>query len=201
MVGPVGYWDRLQQYQFDFLKRMGLEPHHTLLDIGCGPLQGGLPLIDYLEPGRYCGIDHSREAIAEAHTQLVRAGLVDKNPFLAVSSSFGREELGSSKYDYVWISQLLYHLDSDEIAACFQQVSARLKPTGRFYGDIIGSPRVIRHDASWNGYRFFFHSFDLLEDLSRASGLRMTHLGQIGDFGYPQEIDLRTNDIFEFRKK
>ena len=40
MVGPVGYWKELQQYQFNVLQNNGLKPEHSLLDLGSGPLQG-----------------------------------------------------------------------------------------------------------------------------------------------------------------
>src|SRR5437588_11759454 len=36
LVGPRGVWIHLQQYQFNILSSMGLRPHHSLLDVGCG---------------------------------------------------------------------------------------------------------------------------------------------------------------------
>ena len=36
-----GIWDEMGAKQFELLKRNGLEPHHSLLDIGCGTLRGG----------------------------------------------------------------------------------------------------------------------------------------------------------------
>lgn len=200
MVGPVGYWEQIQRYQIALLKRMGLKSHHTLLDIGCGPLSGGLAFIPYLRPGHYAGIDVRKESIAEAHIQLAKTGLVDMNPFLAVSSMFGRDELGDRKFDYIWASQVMYHLDDEMIEACFENVAARMKPGSRFYGDIIGHPNRVRPDSSWREFSFFLHSPDFLDALGEKYGLKMTNLGKIEAYGYPSRVDLKTNNMLEFRK-
>ena len=42
LVGPLGIWPHLQQYQFNALTRLGLKPHHSIVDIGCGPITVGL---------------------------------------------------------------------------------------------------------------------------------------------------------------
>ena len=200
MSGPIGYWEQNQKYQFNFLRKMGLEPHHTLLCIGCGPLSGGLAFIPYLQPGHYVGIDIRKEAIEEAHLQLVKAGLVDKNPSLVVSSTFGRDELGDRKFDYIWASQVLYHLSDEKIRACFEQVSTRMKPHSKFYGDIIGYPNKVRPDSYWHEFSFFLHSPDFLKAVGENYGLKMTNLGKIEDYDYPKKTALKTNNMLEFRK-
>lgn len=53
-------WEDVGRMQFEFLLREGLQPHHHLLDIGCGSFRGGRFVIDYLQEGHYFGID--REA-------------------------------------------------------------------------------------------------------------------------------------------
>ncbi|HXG47860.1 MAG TPA: hypothetical protein VNO52_09560, partial [Methylomirabilota bacterium] len=67
MVGPVGAWDELQAYQLRVLQANGLRPEHRLLDIGCGPLQGGVAFIGYLAPGHYVGVDRSTRNLAAAY--------------------------------------------------------------------------------------------------------------------------------------
>ena len=80
MIGPLGLWDQIQRYQIGFLKKVGLKPHHRLLDIGCGPLSGGLAFVDFLAPGNYVGVDVSEKAISEGYRQIAKAGLAGKNP-------------------------------------------------------------------------------------------------------------------------
>ena len=76
MIGPLGYWEEMQDYQINLLKQLGLQPHHALLDIGCGPLSGGLAFIPYLDAGCYFGVDIRESAIEEAHKQVAKAGLL-----------------------------------------------------------------------------------------------------------------------------
>ncbi len=36
-----GMWEEIGRLQFVFLVEKGLQPHHEMLDIGCGTLRGG----------------------------------------------------------------------------------------------------------------------------------------------------------------
>jgi len=65
MVGPPGVWKDCRDFQINFLRKMGLKTHHQVLDIGCGPLRGGIPLIRYLDAGNYFQFLLSFELIAE----------------------------------------------------------------------------------------------------------------------------------------
>ena len=68
-VGP-GYHEMKREFQINFLKSHGLSPDKTLLDLGCGTLQGGIPIIDYLDVGHYFGIDVRSRVILKAHEEL-----------------------------------------------------------------------------------------------------------------------------------
>jgi len=199
-VGPIGFWDQLSEYQFNFLKRMGVQPHHRLLDIGCGPLQGGLPMIEYLHPGNYSGVDLRQKAIETAYSRVLSAGLVTKNPQLVVSSSFGKDELGDRQYDYVWATQILCHLDESLIDRLLEQVAARLSDEGQFLADIIGTTNNVRADSHWNGFSFHLHTPEFVEATGARHGLEIRDLGRIEEFGYPEAIGLHTNRMFCFTR-
>ncbi len=201
LVGPIGYWNLLQTYQFEFLKTMGLKRHNSLLDIGCGPLQAGVKLIDYLEPNRYTGIDLRQESIIAAFGQIIKHNLVHKNPTLIVSDSFGQEELTSQTFDYVWISQLLYHLAPEQIEALFLQVAAHMTPTSVLYGDIIDYKPQSDPGIYWQEFRFYRHQPDDLQCLAEKAGLHIDILGQLGNFGYPPALELSQNYMLEISTK
>ncbi len=203
MAGPVRYWEQIQKYQFNFLMTMGLQPHHTFLDIGCGPLSGGLVLIPYLQAGNYVGIDVRKTSIAEAYIQIAKSDLVLKNPSLVVSESFGRHELGERKFDYVWASQVLYHLDDEKIKMCLEHISDRMKPGTKFYGDILGFPNKVWGcpDLQWHEFRFYLHTIDFVSKIAEEYNLKVADLGEIQNFNYPKEAGwLRTNKMLEFTK-
>ncbi len=138
MVGPLGYWDRLQEYQLNLLKSNGLLPNHKLLDIGCGPLQGGIAFIKYLESNNYYGIDIKKEVIEIDKKLTVKNKIAAKKPFLAYSETFGLNEIKDIKFDFMWASQILYYFDEHKINALMEMISLRLKDNGKFLGDIIG---------------------------------------------------------------
>ena len=201
LTGPGGYWQELRAYQLNFLKTMGLQPHHSLLDIGCGPLQGGIAFMSYLEPGNYVGIDIRDVPLTEAYKQIVKHRLVHKSPHLILSDSFGQNELNGRLFDYAWACQMLYHLDEAALHRYFECVAKHLKPGGVLYGDILSPDNKIPDDVLWNGLRHRYHTMEFMETTSRQYGLAMKHVGQIKDYGYPVPCDLRLNDMLQFQKQ
>jgi len=194
MVGPLGFWNELQAYQLTAVRRLGLLPGHTLLDLGCGPLQGGEMFIRYLDPQCYVGVDHRRAVIEVGHEQIAQHALKAKAPRLLFSESFGDVELGASSFDFIWASQVLYYFDEPTMAQLFEMVSRRLKPDGKMVGDILGL----------NADRSFLkpplppeHTPQSLDKIARAHGLCVAACGTIQDFGYPPRLGLRTNTLLE----
>ena len=53
LVGAGNLWKMKQQFQIDFLTEQGLSKSDLLLDIGCGTLRGGIPMISFLDAGNY----------------------------------------------------------------------------------------------------------------------------------------------------
>ena len=86
-VGPLHLWKMKREFQIRFLKEVGLQPEHYLLDIGCGTLRGGLPIIEYLEKRHYYGIELRAYVLAEGRKELREANLEDKEPALIVSEN------------------------------------------------------------------------------------------------------------------
>ncbi|THD85075.1 class I SAM-dependent methyltransferase [Aliigemmobacter aestuarii] len=54
-----GRWDETGRAQMAILRAEGMQPHHRLLDIGCGALRLGCKAVPFLEPGHYWGTDAS----------------------------------------------------------------------------------------------------------------------------------------------
>jgi len=132
--------------------------------------------------------------------QLAKAGLAHKNPYLAVSNTFGREELGDRTFDYIWASQIMYHFDNATMEAFLERIASYMVADSRFYGDIIGYPNEVGPHSYWKQFSFYLHELEYLEEVGRRHGLTMKNVGAIEAFGYPKEIALRTNTLLEFRK-
>lgn len=200
MVGPLGFWNALQHYQLNLLRMNGLKPNHTLCDIGCGPLQGGVAFIRYLEPNGYTGFDIQPDRIEAAKTQIARHRLAPKRPQVFLSSNFGREELSTATFDFFWASQILCYFNDEAMHSLLETVSQRMKPGGKFLGDIFALDHYeFRHPEHPGGY--VRHTEESLQAMAEKHALKVRSLGTIEQFGYPKRLSLRTNLLFEFTSR
>jgi|GEM_PF-1722073 len=199
MVGPLGFWNALQRYHLQLLQSNGLKPEHTLLDIGCGPLQGGIAFIRYLNPNGYTGIDIDPVRIQAATAQVNRHRLAAKHPRLFVSSSFGEQELGDQTFDFMWASQILYYFDEVGMGALLEMVKKRLNAGGKFLGDVFALDHYEFRFPEHAG-KYVRHTPESMEILTARHGLKSRCLGTIEQFGYPKRLSLRTNLLFEISR-
>jgi SAM-dependent methyltransferase len=197
MVGPVGYWQELEEYQIHTLKENGLRPEHALLDLGCGPLQGGIPLIGYLEPANYTGVDIQPKHLAAAYRRIAEHGLAHKNPRLIHSTNLGDEHLDDHEFDYIWASQILYYFNDQQLKSLFAFVRRRLRSGGRFLGDFI-NPELF-DSVYYPRCGFIRRNTDELRTIASSEGISARMLGKLEDFRYPQKLSLRSSLLFEFK--
>lgn len=196
----MGVWEHLQQYQFNVLNSLGLKPHHSLVDIGCGPITVGLKLISYLDRGNYVGMDARSEPLVESYRRIAKHCLADKNPTLICSSTFGKGELENRQFDYIWMSQLSYHLDEVQTMQLFEQAQSMMNSTSVFLIDII-DPEMDRDlDAKWREFSYHIRPYEFYEAFAKRFSLSVQRRGTILDYGYPEKLNLSANFLLEFRK-
>ena len=201
LVGPVGIWAHLQQYQFNALTRLGLQPYHSLIDIGCGPITVGLALIAYLNRGNYVGVDALPEPLVESYRRVAQHSLAHKNPTLVCSSTFGGSELGNRSFDFIWMSQLSYHLDDAQTMQLFEQAHAMMSSTSVFLADIIDPEMDLDPDSKWHGFSYHVRPVEFYEALAQRFSFSVQRRGTLRDYGYPEKINLSANILLEFRKR
>ncbi len=199
MVGPVGFWEELRQYQFNVLAANGLKPAHSLLDICCGPLQGGMAFIRYLDVGGYVGVDISARNLSAGYRQILQEELAGKNPRLITSENFGDDFLEHEQFDFVFVSQTLYLFDDEKMAKLFALVRRVLKPEGKFLADILNPEAyesVIYPNCGW-----LCHTEKSVREVAATQGLEVCCLGGIGQYQYPSRLSLSSNLMLEFRRQ
>lgn len=198
MVGPLGFWNQLQDYQLRVVTGLGLRPDHSMLDIGCGPLQGGIAFIRYLNAGRYVGVDHNPAAIEVGRQEVSRLKLAEKAPRLIVSQALGDDQLGAGDFEFIWLSQILYYFDKRKVDNLFAMAERRLHPDGVMAADILGpgSDRSFLRDPQPP-----VHTASSLDVLARSWGLRVVELGVLSQFGYPKRLGLRHNVLLRITKR
>lgn len=144
-MGTSASWKRLGKLQFDFLVGHGLEPHHYLLDVGCGPLRAGVHFIRYLERGHYFGVDRSADRLkAGREVELRLQGLTEKRPVLTEMEDFGFARLGQT-FDYALAQSVFTHLPLNKIIRCLMNMETALASGGEFFATIYVNERGKRN--------------------------------------------------------
>ena len=179
-VGAAQLWKMKQDFQIQFLLSRGLKSEHKLMDIGCGTLRGGIPIIRHLNAGNYYGIEVRNEVLEEGKKELIEEKLVDKNPVLINFSDF--DELGiDESFDVVFAFSVLIHLNDEIAEKCFAFVSRCMAQNGSFYANV----NVIeRPDGNWQGFPVVYRSVEFYSQLADRNGLQVEELGQLKDLGH-----------------
>jgi len=117
-------WERAQAYvantgedyymngilQVELLKQNGLQPHHNVLEIGCGPLAAGRLLIQRLDADRYVGIEPNLWLIDAARHRFPDAAemFLSKRPIFLTRTDFDASETGR-RFDFILSHSILSH--------------------------------------------------------------------------------------------
>ena len=98
--------------ELELLKRNALRPSHHVLEIGCGALVGGRPIIQYLDPDRYVGIEPNTWLIEEARDHFPDSEELfsTKRPIFLARTDFDGSEVGRV-FDFVFSHSILSHAD------------------------------------------------------------------------------------------
>lgn len=186
-----GIWNEMGEKQFEFMKMRGLEPHHSLLDIGCGTLRGGQHFIRYLEPDKYSGFDISVKAIEAASEAVRDLGLSGRRPKLRVNTARNLRfsEYQGNQFDFLLAQSVFSHLKPEHIRECFENIGSIMHDDSHFFftyhpGD---SYRVRSHtDFEYPmeffgdlGREFGFDLEDLSDEYQHTRGQRMIRMTKV----------------------
>ncbi len=83
-IGPGARPLRSRSELLEFLQKFGVKPTDLVIDYGCGSLRLATPLIEFLEPGRYWGMDLAQEFLDLGLTHLGPQLMEQKRPRLDV---------------------------------------------------------------------------------------------------------------------
>lgn len=173
------------RFQSEFLIAHGLRADQRLLDIGCGTLRGGIPLIEYLDAGHYVGIEAREEALTEARAALAEAGLEDKSPTLIHSADPAAVSL-QEQVQVAWAFSVLIHMEDETVEACLDLVARVLDDRGVFYANVIlgDGPR-----AQWREFPVVPRQQAFYECLAARHALDFSVMGPLKTLGYPKDSE------------
>lgn len=125
-----------------FVELCGLQPHHAVLDVGCGIGRMARPLVGYLGgDGSYDGFDVNRDGIGWCRRRYARhenfrftvADLYNRryNPHGAHSAADYRFPYDDAAFDLVVATSVLTHLLESEAEHYLAEMKRVVKPDGR----------------------------------------------------------------------
>jgi SAM-dependent methyltransferase len=195
-MGFRGQWDEHRRFQFEMLKSQGMHPHHKFLELGCGPLTAGIPIIRYLEEGNYVGVDIRDSALDLGWREIGKARLSAKNPRLICSPSFGSDHLGDQKFDFIFSFSVLFHLSDDILDAYFATVSNRVAPGGA----CLASVNTHLPNDKWLEFPFVRRTIDDYRNAASKHALSTITLGEIKNLGFRNPDPEKHNPLLRFER-
>ena len=179
LVGLLELAEKKRQFQFNFLIQMGLKPNHYFLDIGCGTLRGGIPVIRFLDKKHYAGVDVRSNVLEEGRKDLAESKLEHKEPDLVHCQNLATLDL-SRKFDFVWAYQVFIHISDELLNGVIAAVARHLSNSGVFY--VTVNVGVQPMDGIWRTFAFYQAAFHL-------NGLKVIDMGSLSKFNHSSRSD------------
>jgi len=189
--GQFIHWDEGAEASLVFLKKQGLRSDHVFLDIGCGCLRVGRKIIEFLDIGKYYGIDKEEELLRIGLEKELTDTQRAKIPLLIIDGEFKFGGLGQSP-DISFSLSLFTHLEKSDIKLCLKNLYQSVNVGHRYFSTfVVGlSSQNIPPSHSHKAFRY---SEDEMKQFGEEAGWKTVYHG---DWGYP----IPTMVMMEFQK-
>jgi len=163
-------FERTGREQLIFLLMCGLTPNSRIVDIGCGVLRAGYWLIHFLDAGRYCGIEPSKERLSIGLGTILEPEVFDlKQPRFDHNANFDTSVF-RERFDYFLAYSIWTHASKSQIGIMLDNFVRDSKPDAVFLTTILpadwrkpdylgetwmgtshesDAPGCIYHDLAW----------------------------------------------------
>lgn len=198
LVGPPNLWKSKRDFQIDFLLKKNLKPNDVLMDIGCGTLRGGIPLIDFLNEGNYFGIEARDFVLEEGKKELKETKLDSKKPTLIHAFDISKIKL-EQKFNFIWSFAVLIHMSDESLDGTLHFVSNHLTDSGVMYANVNIGEEVTGY---WHEFPLVWRPFSFYEDMCKKHKLSIKSLGSLKDYGHivNKDQDQKDKIMLEIRK-
>lgn len=169
---PVALIEESGAFQFEILKSNGLTHESRVLEIGCGCLNLGHRVIDFVLDNNYTGI--------EPHTVFVEAG---KNFFKIVKPykhlSVTNFDANDGKFDIIYSHSILSHASKYQLPEYFSACNRQLKTNGialasLYMSHIVNGIEISYEDSNDEEWRYpdkTFFSLSTVINVANSFGL------------------------------
>jgi hypothetical protein len=129
---PLGTtWLDRGQTQFEFLKSIGLQPHHTFLDYGAAQLATARYLIPYLDPGKPVAADVGKAVLARGVDRLNELGIDRSRYHVIPITSPDLTELAGFKFDFIFSFSVLQYMNDENHRRVLRRFTELARPKAR----------------------------------------------------------------------
>lgn len=179
-VGKAEFWQMKRDFQIQFLRSTDLMPEHVLFDLGCGTLRGGIPIIQFLQPGNYHGFDIRSEVLNDALLELKEEGLLYKNANLYREKSISELKL-DMKFDYIWAFSVFIHLTDQVLNEVLEFSAKHLKSDAKLLANVnLGKMQ----NGTWQAFPVIWREWTEWEKLAQSKGLQIRNCGTLESLGH-----------------
>ena len=158
------YLDQSKSHR-EGLQAVGMQPHHRLLDYGCGVMRTGLTAIPYLASGQYTGVDISAVRLDKGRNLLAESGIESDTYEAFTVTDCDLKELQGRQFDYVWAQSVLTHMPVSEIRVMLRAMRPLIAPGGQFLFTFSTDESYKRRHV-----KDFWYPEDFMEQECKAAG-------------------------------
>lgn len=149
----VRFMKQRAQRILEAFRHVGCQPHHVVVDYGCGSLWIGEAFMDYLAPGNYVGLDVTDNFYVEGLARFPEGYVAERRPMLRVIAPDSLREVRDRRPDFILSTGVLMHVPPEGLTDYFANLTAVALPHTRIE---IGY-RTTLFDT-WEPPRFWRHS-------------------------------------------
>ena len=142
-----GNFEEMGNILLGMLRQEGLQPSHTLVDLGCGIGRLSAKAAPFLASGHYVGIDISRRMLAEA-ARLTPAGSCRVEWQHQTTPDF---RMPQDSVDYMCAFSVFTHMEAEDSFRYLEAAARVVRPGGKFLFSCLPL-------STENGRRFFIAS-------------------------------------------
>jgi ubiquinone/menaquinone biosynthesis C-methylase UbiE len=125
-------FDTVGRLELEILKRAGLKPTDTLVDLGCGTGRLAIQVVPTLVGGQYTGIDISRSMLNEARKRIEK-GVPDPPCRVSwIHQTTPVFELDDNSIDMMCAFSVINHMEHEDAYLYFKEALRIVRPGGHF---------------------------------------------------------------------
>lgn len=142
-----GRWAETGRAQMAALRAEGMEPHHTLLDIGAGALRLGCLAVPFLHPGHYWATDASRALMLRGRALELPDPAALPETRLVEDSTFDLPGVPGD-IDFAIAFGVFCHLPPEDLRRALPRLRARLSHLRALVLTVFLAPEAA-HGSAW----------------------------------------------------